>query len=362
MNPTRTKILFGIAAVLAIALIWNWISGWGLVTVHVMGQPVSKVVKSIERQGGIKIVTNVAPETVLSMDVDRVPPVEAVDTLAARLGGNWSVGYVAGASKADVATGVASFAGEDRNSGFRTFGFRGGGGFGGFGGGGDMMDPSSTPIDARLVEWKVSPADTPQLQSYLEQLSIKTGLMAAVPESWNPDVSKQPSGGRAGSALKALVSSVKGVYQEVFVLRVQNEERFANAAPQQRPGTDGGFGGPRPDGNNRGPGQGGGPRQFHPEWLQERAEARIAQLPKEEQEQAKRDMDEMRAMWEKIQSLPEEQRRAEVDKIFNSPAVQERMSERMAQRDEKSGPEQRAQRARDYLQRKQAMKESQGSN
>jgi hypothetical protein len=361
MNPTRTKILLGVAAVLAITMLWNWISGWGLVTVHVIQQPLATVIRSIEKQGGIKIVTNAAPDATISMDVDRVKPVEAVDVLSARLDGNWSVGYVAGASKADVAAGIASFGSDDRNRDFRTFGF-GGGGFGGFGGGG-MMDASSTPVDSRLVAWKVSPSDTPKLQSYLEQLSIKTGLMAAVPEAWDPDVAKQPAGGKAGDALRSIISSVKGVYQEVFVVRVQNQDRVANTGPQdggqQRPGTDGGMGGQRPDGN-RGGGP-GGTREFHPEWLQERAMARIEQLPKAEQDQAKKDFDEMRAMFDKIRDLPDAERRAAMEKMFNNPIVQQKMSDRMAARDEKTGPEKRADRSRDYIQRKQEMKSQQSS-
>jgi hypothetical protein len=364
MNPTRTKILLGIAAVLAIALLWNWISGWGLVTVHVQAQPLAKVIRSIEKQGGIKIVTNATLETPITMDVDRVPPAEAVDILAARLDGNWSVGYVAGPTKADVAAGIASFGSNDRNRDFRTFGFGFGGGGGGGGGFGGGMEVSDTPIDSRLVVWKVSPSDTPQLQSYLEQLTIKTGLMASVPESWNPDVSKPPAGGRAADSLRKIVNSVKGVYEEVFVLRVQNEERVADAGqqqPQQRPGTDGGFGnGQRPPGGNQGGnGGGGGPRDFRPEWLQERAMARIEQLPKPEQEQAKKDFDEMRATFDKIRELPDAERRAAMDKLFSNPVVQERMSERMASRDDKNGPERRAQRSRDYIQRKQEMKAAQ---
>ncbi|MGH8046432.1 MAG: hypothetical protein ACREKL_04230 [Chthoniobacterales bacterium] len=359
MNPTRTKILLGLAVVLALALIWNWISGWGLVTVHVQGQEISKIIQSIERQGGIKIVTNAAPDTKITMDVDRVPPAEAVDVLAARLDANWTVGYVAGPTKADVTAGLTSFTDGGRNRDFRTFGF---GGFGGFGGGGGMMEVSATPIDSRLVVWKVSVSDTPNLHSYLDQLSQKTGLMAAVPESWNPDIPKTPGGGKAASALRSIIKSVNGVYREVFVIRVNDFDRFAGnqgAQPAQRPGSDGNLGGPRPDGNaDRGNGQRGGPGNFHPEWMQERAEARIAQLPAAEQPQAKKDFDEMRAMFEKMQALPDDQRRTAMENFFNSPAVQQRMADRMVERDEKSGPDKRAERSRRYIERKQQMKDA----
>jgi hypothetical protein len=355
------KILLGVAAVLAIMFIWNWIAGWGLVTVHVQGQPLSKIITSIEKQGGIKIVTNAPGETTISMDVDRVPAVEAVDMLAARLDGNWSVGYVAGPSKTEVTAGIASMADGGRNSDFRSFGL-GGGGWGGFGGG---MEGSSTPIDSRLVVWNVSASDTPQLQSYLDQLSQKTGLMAMVPNAWNPDVKSAPKGGKAGDSLRAIVKSVNGTFAEIFVIRVNNFDRTAdagrdqNAQPQRPPAADGGFAGARPQGDAGGQrdGERRGPNN---EWMEERAKARLALLPSAEREQAEKDMkefDKLRAEMEKARALPEEERRAAFDKIFNNPVVQERMAERMAQRDEKSGPDKRAQRSRDYIQRKEQMKQ-----
>ncbi len=368
MNPTRFKILLGVAAALAIALVWSWIAGWGLVTIHATSEPVSKVIRSIERQGGIKIVTNADLASTVSMDVDRVSPVVAVDILSARIDGNWSIGYVAGPSKQEVAAGIAGLASGERNQGFRSFGF-GGGGFGG-------AEISSTPIDSRLVLWKVSPSDMPLLQSYLDQLSQKTGLAAMVPESWNPELSKTPKGGAAGDALEAIVSSVKGSLQEVFVIRISNwdRERTADAGPPANrppdaPRTDGGFGSRREGGGDRGPGgpgndpgRGGGGRGFQPEWMAERAEARIAQLPAAERDQARKDFDEMRAEMEKIRAITDEAaRRTAMETFFNQPAVQQRMTERMADRDEKSGPERRAQRARDYIERKQQMQQSDSS-
>jgi hypothetical protein len=352
MSSNRLKVLLGVAGVLVALLIWNWISGWGLVTVHVQDQALSKIIRSIERQGGIKIVTNADLNTPITMDVDRVPPATAVDVLTAYIDGNWSVGYVAGPSKAEVVSGIAALAEGGRNRDFRTFGF-GGGGFGG----GGMMEISSTPVDARRVVWNVSPSDTPQLQSWLEQLSQKTGLMAMVPENWNPAVSKTPGGGKAASAVREIIHSVKGEYQEVFIIRVMDQERVADAGRDQggnRPGSDGGFGGQRQGG---GPGNGG--RDLHPEWIAERAETRIAQLPADQRDQAKKDFDEMRAFWEKMRTLPDDQRRAAAEQFFNNPAVQDRMMERQMQRDAQRSPEKRAERFRRYVDYKKSVKASQ---
>lgn len=350
MNPTRFKILLGVAGVLLAMVLWNWISGWGLVTVHAIGQPLAKVVKSIERQAGVKIVTNADPTTSISMDVDRVPVAEAVDIVAARLDGGWTIGYAAGPAKADVIGAIASLQAGERDDNFARFGFRrGGGDFG-------DMDVGETAIDTRRVVWKVSPSDDPKLQSYLQQLSMKTGLGVIVPQSWNPELGKVPEGGTTEKAMRAMVSSVKGELQEIFVVRVQNEDRARTAdrgegRPERVAGTDGGFGGRRDGG-------GGERRDFNPAWMEERALARIEQLPAAEREQAKKDFTEMRDMFVRMRALPEDQRRAAMEKFFNDPAVQERMLNREMSRDAKRSPEKRADRFRRYIERKQQMKAS----
>ena len=58
MDSNRLKALLGVAGILLALLIWNWISGWGLVTVHVKSEPLAKVIRSIESQGRITIITN----------------------------------------------------------------------------------------------------------------------------------------------------------------------------------------------------------------------------------------------------------------------------------------------------------------
>jgi hypothetical protein len=62
---------------------WNW----GLITVKVHDAPLSKVIKSIEWQGWVKIYTNLSPDTKVSMYVDHVPLAEAMETLATNVGG-----------------------------------------------------------------------------------------------------------------------------------------------------------------------------------------------------------------------------------------------------------------------------------
>ena len=71
--------------VLLILIIANIVSSiysnWGLITVKVTDAPLSKVIRSIEWQGWVKIYTNLPPDTQVSMFVDHVPLAEAMETL-----------------------------------------------------------------------------------------------------------------------------------------------------------------------------------------------------------------------------------------------------------------------------------------
>jgi hypothetical protein len=93
--------------------------------------------------------------------------------------------------------------------------------------------------------------------------------------------------------------------------------------------------------------------------MAERQQARIALLPAAERAAAQKEFDDMRATWQKMRSLPEAERRAAMQKMFNDPVMQEKMMDRMLSRDAKRSPEKRAARFRQYIQRKQQMKAAQ---
>jgi hypothetical protein len=76
-------VLFLILANVVLHIYWNW----GLITVKVQDAPLSKVIKSIEWQGWVKIYTNLPPDAKVTMYVDHVPLAEAMETLAANVGG-----------------------------------------------------------------------------------------------------------------------------------------------------------------------------------------------------------------------------------------------------------------------------------
>ncbi len=347
-DTTRLKLLGGAFCILAAFWLWSWISGWGLVTVRAYDETFASIQRSIERQGGIRIVSNVPPETKLAMEVERVRPEEAVEVLAARVDGRWSVTFVAGPLEEDVQAGIAAIFAPDGDDSFRQF-RAGGGGF----------SPVDVTPDVRKIRWTVSSMDEQTLGGYLDQFVQKTGAAVVIPSAWDPPQSKPPKGGEAAKALRAMVSAAGGRVEEVFAIVVRPQQDDGDRGEW---GSDGAWGGGRSDGAaTRGggaPTTSGGDRppapksQPNPEWVRERMVAQIEQLPAAEREVAKRDFDEMSAFFAEMRALPPDQRRAAMEQRMNDPVVQERMQERELRRDLNRGPDKRAARYRSYVARK----------
>lgn len=347
-DTTRLKLLGVALFILGGFWLWSWISGWGLVTVRAYDDTFASIQRSIERQGGIKIVSNVPPETKLAMEVERVRPEEAVEVLAARVDGRWSVTFVAGPSKNDVQAGVAAIVSPGTDDGFRQF-RAGGGGF----------SPVDVTPDVRRIRWTVSPMEEQTFGGYLDQFVQKTGAAVVIPSAWDPPQSKPPKGGEAAKAFRVMVSDVGGRVEEVFAIVVRPERDGGDRGDW---GGGGAWGGGRPDGaatsGGGAPSASGGdeprvPRsQPNPEWVRERMVAQIDQLPAAEREVAQKDFDEMSAFFAEMRALPPDERRAAIEQRMNDPVVQERMLERELRRDLNRGPDKRAARYRSYLARK----------
>lgn len=377
MLNNRVLLLAGVAALLAVVMIWKWVAGWGYVTVNVHDAPLAKVIESIESQGGVKIRTNADPATPVTMLVERVPAYEAIDTLAIAIDGDARLAYVAAPSDRQIKDVLAAFSGGNNPGGWAVFsggfGGRGGGGGrdqaggqarepgtprpertaepqqagpnrdqgggGGFGGG--WVPTGDTLTDPRVIVWAPSDSEDKSLQAILNQGSQKTGALFAVPQDWNPVVGKLPGEGRTGKVTVSIVKSAKGSVQELFLLTVQppRPQTAGNDAEVTR--------------TVFAPQRGG---QRNAEWMAERVRAQIAALPPEQRADAQKQMDEMRAFWESVRNLPEEERRAKMEEMMNRPEVQERMEERMNARDAKSPPQKREDRMRRYLDRKNQMK------
>jgi len=332
MHSNRKTILLAAAGVLLVlAAIWYF---WpdGLITLDFKDAPVTKVIASIERQGHVRIGTNVPPETLVTIHMKKVHLMDALETLSVRVEGELRVVFAGAATKTQAAAALEELASGKRSDQWAVAWFPSMG-----------MLAGDTPPDPRFLAVKPEAGEKNDLQSALLQVAVKSGVMTAVPRDWNPDAKMPKSTAPAARIVRQLISSSGGQVQESFLIIA-------------RGGRDGRPGGP-PDGGDRG-GQAGGPRGregMNPEWMAQRAEAAIAQLPPDERLAAKADFDAMRKSWEEIRSLPEDQRRAKMEEMMNRPDVQDKMADRQAARDARQSPQQRENRMRNYIAQKQQM-------
>lgn len=330
MNSNRKPILLAAGAVvLVLAAVWYF---WpdGLITLDFKNAPVSKVIASIQGQGHVRIGTNVPPETLVTIHMKKVPLMDALETLSVRVGGELRVVFAGATTKTQAATALEELVSGKRSDQWAVAWFPSMG-----------MIASDTPPDPRFLSVKPDAGEKNDLQSALLQVAAKSGVMTAVPREWNPAAKMPPSAAPAASLVRQLIRSSGGQVQESFLIIA-------------RGGRDGGGpGGGPPDGGDR-----GGPRGregMNPEWQAQRAEAAIAQLPPDERVAAKADYDAMRKSWEEIRALPEDQRRAKMDDMMNRQDVQDKMADRQASRDARQSPQQREQRMKAYIARKQQM-------
>ncbi len=346
MRTPKVYLLAGLLALFAGVLVWKWVSGWGLVTLDFRNAPLAKVIKSIERQGDVKISTNADPNQLITIFLDRVSPYQAIDNVATLVDAEARLAYVAAPAKGQIAEVLAAFSGGTNPGGWYVSS-------GGFGGGGGPIGSSETFVDPRNINWGVSEVSDKSLQALLNQGAQKTGAIFAVPQSWNPALGKLPKSGKVGNVAGETIRLAKGEVQELFLLTVQPQR------PQEQ--TADGDGGRRWEFTRTvfSPtrGEGGGRRNGNPEWMAERIQSQINCLPEGERADAQKQFDEMRAFWASVRELPEEERRQKIEEMMNNPEVQARMEERRDARDAQRSPEQRLNRMRNYVERKQQMKQ-----
>ena len=343
MRNRQFIILGSGIGLLCVVGLWHLITGWGLVTVHVRNADLSKVIASIERQSGVKIVTNVDASTPVAMDVDRVPAAQAVTVLANRIDGNWRIVYVLASSLTASRPALDALqAGERRPKDWKSFSSRGRQGF--------FPGQSETVVDPRETQWKISVMPDMKVQAFLDQFSQKTGLTTYVPEGWNPEVTKTIKNGQARITIPALAKSVGGISQEIFFVtksnRNQDRGRTTAASPQD-------------SGGDTGSGRSASTRpETNPEWAKERIEVQIALLPASEQDAARKEQEQMQKTSLELRDLPADQRQVKLAQMMSDPANQAQADERAASAQDRQSssrsPEQRANRYRAYVENKQA--------
>ncbi len=314
MNRSRVILLI---AVLALVLDIGWMiySRWGLITVHAKGQPLSEVVRSIERQGGIAIRTDLDATAPVTMNVTRVHLREALETLATVTESNWRLTYVVAGNKNDISSALANFAAGQKSEGWKTIyvPLR------------PVSDVEIAPNDPRDDTWSVTQPSEKALHAYLDEGALNVSAQFLVPADWNPPVNASISSGAIHKIVPKLAKSARGTAQEVFFFtKTRGRGDFV-----------------------RGGGEDGADR------MEQRMVAEIAKLPPKARAEAQAELNEVRNMRKNLADLPAEERRAKMAEYFQDPKFQDRMEQRQNDRESRMTPEQRVQRAQRYAQRRQ---------
>jgi hypothetical protein len=325
MSKSRLTWLLSILCALVLGnLLYYLISGWGLITVHVKDVALKEVIRNIERQGHVSLVTNLDPELKISMYVTRVPLTDALETLAATSDSRWSLLYVVAPDKAKLSDGLSQVTAPAPADDWKriflpipTFALL-------------PADTQSAPLDPRVMHWRVEAPSTPDLQTYLLQGSKSADVSFLIPADWNPSMPQTPGSGTVESVVNNIASMTNSRTKEFFYLQGRNRD-FRQQA-----------------GGNNGSGRGMG-FFTDPDLMQrldERIQQQIAALPADEQPDAKARYDANKAFFQSLAGLTPEERRQKMLEYFQNPDNQDRMDSR----DSRRSPQQRATRMSRYVQ------------
>jgi len=327
------------AAVLGL-VVWWVVAGWGLITLNFKDQPISAVLGSIEKQAGIRVVTNLPGDTRVTVVIQRARLPAVLDLLAARSDASWHWAWFLAPQKQEIENALMQISSGARVENWRGFESRGG-----------FLMLDVDPIDPRLLAWKPEGSGKLQLQALANQASQKTGVTFAVPESWNPPVKGLPASGKLTNSIPRLARSVGGTAVPAVILMGMRRDQREAAGSGDGPPLGEWMGVGRLFASGR-----GRDREQNPRWADERMEQMIQMLPKEEQTAARQEVAESRAFWQMVRALPEAERRAKIEERMQNPEILARMEERAAAQDALRTPEQRAQRYQRYVERKQTVR------
>jgi hypothetical protein len=316
--------------------IWNVWGRWGLITIHSKGDPLSKIIHQIEKQGHVTLKSNIDPSTPIKMWVTEVTLADAMETLSAVTESRWRLAYFVAGDKSAISGALGAFASGQKMEGWKSVYYplmigRG-------------QEEEEVPVDPRKDPWNVKPVTDPTAQSYLEQAARSVSASFMFPENWNPPVKSPPNSGPIAKTLPKLASAAKGKYEEVFLL--QKRQRSANRPERERGDDDG----PRFASNDGEEGR--GRRDFNREAMEERMQAELAKMSAERRAAMQREIDARKAFFDSLRDLTKEQRDARIADMMQQPDVQARMDNAQANRDSRSSPDQRMSRADSYLSNK----------
>lgn len=327
--PKRTLLLGGAALLLAAILIARWCSDWGLVTIHVKDAPLGKVIESIQRQGHVRVESSLDPALPVSLDVDRVNPVQAIDLLSARTEASWRLVYLCAPSKEDLKAAVVALRGSGSIDGWRTSFFPGA----------PFITDSGLALDPRRLALAIEGTER-ELGTLLDQAAQKSGVMTCMPEGWNPVAPALPKPGIVAAVIPSMIRSAHGKAAEFFFLSERSR--------------------------HRGEGRSEGDRYqqaeqapvlwetMNPEWREQRQLAQIELLPESDKEAARIRLAERRTLFAAMQGLTPEQRREKWRQMMADPERFLQIQDLILLRQIQRTPKQQIDRAVGYIQRKAA--------
>lgn len=338
MNRQQILVLAAVVLVLGNIGYRIW-AGWGLITVHVTDAPLPTVLKSIEKQGGITIRTNLEPDKTVTMHVEKVPLSYALEVLANVADARLELGYLLAPTKPPIDTLLTAIAAGDKPEGWQRFHVAIPGG---------MIGGDEGTSDPRLDRWEVKPAPEGTLQAYLDQASRSVSARLEAPADWNPAISSAPKSGEIQDVMPRLAKAAGGTFEEVFLLT----GRRRDATPAVAEG-----GPPEPVRRALGmiaAGAGGDDAAVEKSMraMGDLMQARINQMPDDKRVKAQAEFDEAKKFFEGMKDLTPEQRRAKMEERMQDPAAQEKFFSGMAKRDAMKTPQQRTERYRDYISKK----------
>ena len=330
----RQLVLGGIALLLFVILVCRWVATWGLITLHVKEAPLAKVLASMARQGHVRIETSLDSSKPVSLDVDRVPVTEALDSLAARADASWCLAYLAAPTKPQLNGALISISSGGKVDGWTTYYYPMP-----FG----MDDPELGVVDPRSCALAMEGPEK-DFSKLMNEASQKSGIMTLFPKEWAPSIPQLPKPNQVHKVIPALVRSAHGKSIELFLLtdRRRRDRPPGEASPslekdvQEQP-------------------------PMNTNWLEQRTLAKIAHLPPEKQSEAKQELTEHKAIFAEMRKLSPEERRAKMRAMMNNPDLVDKMADRRLVRDAKLSAEQRINRAVNYLNRKSSIQASQNA-
>lgn len=332
--PKRQTLLAGIALLAFLGCAAYWILGSRGTTLNFNKVPLAQVLPVVEKKTKIKILTDLDPQTPVTMMVYQADPAIVWEALAGAVNANVSLRVVLAPDKSALGTFKQTLASGQRPEDWESFRVRlPGPGWGG----GDPVDPRSLKLAAP------SPWPAGKLHQHLQTLAESSEAVWITLRSWDPEVAFSASGSDGvESAAAGLARKASGT-SDVFLW----------LSASRRGNWGGGGGGGGGEGRPPGTGEGGGRRaDIAPEVVERRMEQRIAALPLSEQAGARAQWDRDRAIFQQLRDLPPEQRRDKMQEYFNDPAVQDRIESSQADRDGRRSPESRRERYRDAIARR----------